>query len=395
MPATEETYRSRTALHVVFAISSVAMTLTIVWMIAADHMRPWKEVQREFHYIEDAKLRAEEKKKADELNQQQLAAIDAKIDAAGKQGEENSKQIRAKENELKKVIGRFERLDTQTRFLKAELDSQRSEYDLMVDKNENREARQYLNDVIVPTEARLLALRKEYEAVKAEKDAGEAEIARLRGNVAAVEKEQKALTRDRDTVSRTLKQKEQQYFGPLAWVRGLPLLDAAAPPEKIMQISLPELTINYNFKEVPRYDRCQTCHLAIDRPNYEVDAEGKPLPAVFRSHPHLTDGATTINPQGERVTAGLYLDGNGPHKINSFGCTICHGGNGSGTDFSYASHEPNTPEEGERVAQGARLERDAPLGRADAPQAVHGGELHQVPPPGDRRAAGDQAPGRV
>ncbi len=105
MPATEETYRSRTALHVVFAISSVAMTLSIVWMIMADHLRPWKEVQREFHHIEDAKLRAEEKKKADELNQQQLAAIDAKIEAASKQGEENAKQIRAKENELKKVVG--------------------------------------------------------------------------------------------------------------------------------------------------------------------------------------------------------------------------------------------------------------------------------------------------
>ncbi len=142
-------------------------------------------------------------------------------------------------------------------------------------------------------------------------------------------------------MSRTLKQKEQQYFGPLAWVRGLPLHRPAAPPEKIHQISLPELTINYNFKEVPRYDRCTTCHLGIDRLDYDVDAEGKPMPTVFRSHPHLTDGATTIDPKGERVTAGLYLDGNGPHTINSFGCTICHGGKGSGTDFTFASHEPN------------------------------------------------------
>ncbi len=344
MPANEETYRSPRGLHLVFAISSIAMTLTIVWMILADHNRPWKETQRQFHYLEDAKLRKERQDREDELNKPQLAALDAQVEAANKQGEENAKQIRAKENELKGVVGRYERLDTETRFLKAELDSQRSEYDLMIDKGENREARTYLNDVIVPTEGRLLALRKDYEAVKAEKDAGEAEVATLRGSVAAIEKEQKALTRERDTVMRTLKQKEQQYFGPLAWVRGLPFLDAAAPPEKIMQISLPELTINYNFKDVPRYDRCQTCHLGIDRAGFDVDAEGKPIPAVYRTHPHLTDGATTINPQGQRVTAGLYLDGNGPHKINSFGCTICHGGNGSGTDFTYASHEPNTPE---------------------------------------------------
>ena len=53
MPATEETYRSQPTLHVVFAITSIAMTLAIVWMIMADHLRPWKQVQREFHRIED------------------------------------------------------------------------------------------------------------------------------------------------------------------------------------------------------------------------------------------------------------------------------------------------------------------------------------------------------
>ena len=42
------------------------------------------------------------------------------------------------------------------------------------------------------------------------------------------------------------------------------------------------------------------------------------------------------------VAAGLYLDANGPHPINSFGCTICHGGQGSGTDFTFASHTPRT-----------------------------------------------------
>src|SRR5579871_6152833 len=194
MPANEETYRSRTAMHVVFAISSVAMTLTIVWMILADHLRPWKETQREFHYIEDAKLRKEKQARDDALNQAQLAALDQRVEAANKQGEENAKQIRQKEGELKRIAGSYERYDTLTRFLKAELDSRRSEYDLMIDRGENREARNYLNDVIVPTEGRLLELRKEYEKIKAEKESYDAEIARLRGNIAAIEKEKGALT---------------------------------------------------------------------------------------------------------------------------------------------------------------------------------------------------------
>jgi cbb3-type cytochrome oxidase cytochrome c subunit len=342
MPAREETFRNQTRLHVVFALSSIAMTLTIVWMIMADHLRPWKETQREFHYIEDAKLRVEEQKRQDELNKQQLDELAARIEAADRTAEENAKQIRAQESELKKIGGKYEQLDTATRFLKAELDSQRSEYDLKIDLNQNREARNYLNDVIVPSEKRLLELRRELETVKAQKTEAETRIASLQGNVDAIKKEQDKLTLDRDRVTRLREQKEQQYFGLPAFLRGLPLIDAAAPPTKIQQISLPELTINYNFKDVPRYDRCQTCHLGIDRPNYLKDAEGKDLPLVFQSHPHLTDGAMTTDPSGKRVVAGLYLDGNGPHKVNSFGCTICHGGNGSGTDFSYASHEPNT-----------------------------------------------------
>ena len=75
------------------------------------------------------------------------------------------------------------------------------------------------------------------------------------------------------------------------------------------------------------------------------------MPSVYAAHPHLTDGATAVDPTGKVVTAGLYLDGNGPHQINSFGCTICHGGQGSGTDFTYASHEPNDLEEKEHWEQ--------------------------------------------
>src|SRR5947208_15605670 len=69
------------------------------------------------------------------------------------------------------------------------------------------------------------------------------------------------------------------------------------------------------------------------------------MPLAFAAHPHLTDGATTVDPRGKVVPAGLYLDANGPHPINGFGCTICHGGQGSGTSFTYASHEPNDPEQ--------------------------------------------------
>jgi mono/diheme cytochrome c family protein len=343
MPATEETYRSQPTLHVVFAITSVAMTLSIVWMIMADHLRPWKQVQREFHRIEEAKLKANEKEKLQEQHaryQTQISEIDAKIKAAETQRHQNEPELRRIDAQIRSAEGLFQKLDTAKRFQKAELDSQRSLYDGMIDRDETREARTYRDTVIVESERKLQQLSEEYEdADKKLKDL-QAKREDLLGRIDDLKKQKDDLTRDADRVQRTIEQKERQYFGVTAWLRGLPGIDLM-PPTKIQQISLPELTINYNFKEVPRYDRCTTCHQGIDRLGYDTDASGKPMKAVFASHPHLTDGATALDPKGNVVKAGLYLDGNGPHPINSFGCTICHGGQGSGTDFTYSSHEPN------------------------------------------------------
>jgi cytochrome c2 len=344
MPATEETYRRQSTLHVVFAVTSVAMLLATIWMILADHLRSWKEVQREFHKIEEAKLKATEQQKKQELeakHKQELENLDSQIAAAKEKAKQNFRAIREKEAKRDKLLGKFTELDNHKRFKKAELDSQRSFYDGMIDREELDEAIRYMKTTIVKTEKEYLELTEQYEGVSKDLNTVNDEIAELEGNIKKLEKDRDALLRDYERAKRALKQKEELYDGFWAMFRGMPLIDMAAPPVKIQQISLPDLLINYNFKEVPRYDRCTTCHLGIDRIGYDKDAQGKTMPKVFASHPHLTDGARAVDPTGKVVTAGLYLDGNGPHKINSFGCTICHGGQGSGTDFTYASHTPN------------------------------------------------------
>jgi cbb3-type cytochrome oxidase cytochrome c subunit len=353
MPATEETYRRQTTLHVVFAVSSIVMLLTTVWMIMADHLRPWKSVQREFHRVETDKLEAAEQKKNEETQARHstdLEKLDEEIKRAEQLAYENRDKIHEVENQIKKVLGEFESLDTRTRFKKAELDSKRSEYDLIIDKGDPVAANKYLNAVIVPTENDYHDLEKKLEVVVDRQDTLKAELAVLKGGIDDLVSRRDEINRDVDRIKRALTQKKALYglggliSGWKADFRELPVVDLAAPPVKIQQISLPDLTINYNFKDVPRYDRCQTCHLGIDKLGYDKDAHGKPMKdthPAFASHPFLTDGATALDPKGNVVTAGLYLDGNGPHKINSFGCTICHGGQGSGTSFTYASHTPN------------------------------------------------------
>jgi len=56
-------------------------------------------------------------------------------------------------------------------------------------------------------------------------------------------------------------------------------------------------------------DRCQTCHLGIDRPGFD----GADIPRVFRTHPHRKQLLGTR------------------HPIDRFGCTTCHQGQGAQT----------------------------------------------------------------
>jgi hypothetical protein len=65
--------------------------------------------------------------------------------------------------------------------------------------------------------------------------------------------------------------------------------------------------------------------------------EGKPftvtvrrgLPNPYTSHPRLD----------------LFVSDSSPHPMQTFACTVCHEGQGSATDFKWASHSPNTPSE--------------------------------------------------
>ena len=152
MPASEETYRSQRRLHIVFGVSSVALVATTAWMILDDHMRPWKQVQREFQQVERAKLVAQ-RSKADEATRQQnqsaLEEVEARIAEARGRIEANAGAISEQEAKIASIQGEYSEIDTRRKFQKAELDSQRSLYDGMIERDETREARVYRDTIIV------------------------------------------------------------------------------------------------------------------------------------------------------------------------------------------------------------------------------------------------------
>jgi cbb3-type cytochrome oxidase cytochrome c subunit len=114
-------------------------------------------------------------------------------------------------------------------------------------------------------------------------------------------------------------------------LRNAPVLDALAPSYKIEKVVTPDLHEDLNFLTVPRIDRCKTCHINIDDPTPEYaslppDADWG---TVYRSHPRLD----------------LFLGSASPHPYETFGCTVCHNGDGHATDFTRAAHTPRDDEQ--------------------------------------------------
>jgi len=214
MPATEETYRRQSTLNVVFAISSIAMLLTMVWMIMADHVRPWKRVQREFHQVEEAKLEVAEQLKAEEQNERystDLELIKTEIEEAKQTEARNRDKIREQQKKIDQFKARYDLLDTQTKFKKAELDSKRSEYDLIIDKGDKAGARSYLATVIIPTEDQYRKLAIDLENITKDLRKAEDELAELRGRIDDKIKQKEDLERDVSRIQRALAQKRAQY----------------------------------------------------------------------------------------------------------------------------------------------------------------------------------------
>src|SRR5207244_4404392 len=142
----------------------------------------------------------------------------------------------------------------------------------------------------------------------------------------------------------------------------------------IQQITLKDLPEDRGgFTYATRFDRCTTCHLGIERGNFDkesiralnsvpeglqaklkqakafikervdagesLDYDPSDLPRTARTL-KLTSGQITQYCAHPRLD--LFVDANSPHPVEKFGCTSCHAGQGSATEFTFASHTPNT-----------------------------------------------------
>ncbi|MBZ0165195.1 MAG: c-type cytochrome, partial [Candidatus Omnitrophica bacterium] len=92
---------------------------------------------------------------------------------------------------------------------------------------------------------------------------------------------------------------------------------------KVEQVVIKDITDNVNFLNVPKVERCTTCHLGISNPDYANEAQ------PYKTHPNLE----------------MYVGKDSAHPLEEFGCTVCHAGRPRGTSFNGAVHVPSSPEQ--------------------------------------------------
>ena len=280
----------------IFVIGIGLLVAFSLWAFWDDNItrRPWKAFQSRFYRLDYAKAQAaydeENKKLQTDAKYQELAKKLAAAQASVTRGELSQKLAALEKQEVQATV-RFKELDQEVKFIKSELEEAWYEYDHAVQQKRNPKPYQ---EEIQQLEKAQAKLDPELEAARAKRDQIKEEIKKIRGSVKDLEDELGKLTAERDKWVRVM---ENATFklGPFSFYK-IP---------KIQQVSLEEFDRNRFDQPIARVDRCQTCHMAINRAGFEKEEH------PFKTHPRrevlLADNA---------------------HPPDKLGCTSCHDGQG-------------------------------------------------------------------
>ncbi|MCI0642224.1 MAG: c-type cytochrome [Gemmataceae bacterium] len=374
MAATDKPYRDQNFLDIVFALSSIAMLVSLVVMFMQDYHREYKTEQRLFRDVESAVAQRQALDLIPGL--EEFDKAEKAVDDAKKQRAENESQIKSLKDKIKELLPTKERSEQYYNTVNADLSSITSFYNIEVDKHgpQSPLAKRY--------RAEITELEKKVSAAQVDKDKTQTDLTLLQRDLDKLEKPLtdalSHLKKVNDKFDTQVKLAITKQWGLGDWVRNFPVLDGFAPPLKIHQFTINDVPIDYNFKHVTRFDRCMSCHLGIDRPAYtkerlreltrvasdyesrlgeaqwlvyfrrqtlkglpERAALPKPNQLVLSKVPAGQLNESRITEYCAHPRLELFVGANSKHPAEKFGCTSCHSGQGSATSFTLASHTPN------------------------------------------------------
>src|SRR5579864_3065298 len=263
-------------LNVVFAASSLFLFLSVVWMVWDDYAREWKNTQRRFASLEFQVTQAQLQQAGRAVDKSKLAQLEQQEAAARKNVLANQAKVDDLQAQLKTADIAVNRATLDYNYAKATYDQDRYDFEASRAAGQSGiEKKQKLAD----DEARSLNdLNLAMEKALADKAAFQQQLGQYTGAVTTIGKqideinaEQGRLRKRLDVIAPSVKD----------YVLNAPLLDFMAPTIKIQQLILPNVVDDVNFIRVEKMDRCQTCHLAIDKKGYEK------YPQPYTTHPNL------------------------------------------------------------------------------------------------------------
>jgi mono/diheme cytochrome c family protein len=361
-------------LNLIFALSSLVLLAVTGLIVGYDYIRGWKWFQLEFMRMQQERISQEIGVAKAEENKQQLADLDAQdrkneIELAG-----HRDQYLTAQKQLDAIEGDHYRADQDYRFAKANLDAQRYITEASVVQHLSDAARQqaeyerqtkHLNDL-------QLALQESTR----KRDAAKANVDQWLKKIKDAEDKKKELTASADLLNKQLGTVDMKPFST-NWILSQPLLDFVNPVIKIDQVVLNDLSIDMNYMNVPRVDRCQTCHRAIDTPGWESKTEAARLSKELQGKldayqipqekrketedriaqlKRIQDAPNDIlNPWRTHPKLDLYVGSASVHPLLEYGCTVCHRGQDRATEFGRAGHTPASPRMEHRWAERTAL----------------------------------------
>lgn len=321
----DERYWNINLLNKWFAITSVLFILSMVWMFIDDNDDDFKVYQKTFRKmeVETAKVKLEDA--VSEVKEEQKLYLD-KLKKAESNFEAKKEKIQQINEQITELKAQHYKANMDYLHKKAEIDAlkylvekEKSHIHEVPNEKDSKNESKYDSYLIELQELKLTMetvasqqknIEKELESMEAEVKQAEDELNEVMRDVNLVENKLSRLDRKRMSFSNRI--------GDI--IRDFPIIDFMDPYYKVKQIVVPDVKYDVNFASVSTVDRCTSCHLGIDNPDF-VDAE-----QPYRTHPNLD----------------LYLTAASDHPLEQFGCTGCHAGRSRGTTFNSAVHMPNS-----------------------------------------------------
>ena len=321
----DERYWNIKFLNKWFAISSILFMGTFIWMFIDDNDDEFKVYQRNFRKMEAQNAESKLLQEIDRVREERIVYEKKVLEA------ENNFDL--KEFEL---LDYQLKLDTaKAKFYKANMNYLESKAIVEAKKyNYETQKLHYHGMEPLKIEQEYFELVASLNVLKLTKEDKESDVLEIEGKIKSLGDEknnaQIALNQILKEVNiaqrklNKLDRKKMTLANKIGDIfRDLPILDFLDPYYKVEQVVLPAIKYNVNFAQVPEVDRCTSCHLGINNPDY------KDAPQPYTTHPNLD----------------LYLSSSSPHSYEQFGCTSCHAGRGRGTSFTSATHTPSSPDQ--------------------------------------------------